>query len=124
MIRRMIAVSILVAGLLIVGLSQASSAVIETQHLIVSDATGKLSNDQLKSLADQAQAMLERILTFWSADPGIDRFGKIYVVFDLPRRDVYSSVFYWGKYLRVILLEDVETVHNAFFDRGFKEKQK
>ena len=24
------------------------------------------------------------------------------------------------KYLRVILLEDGETVHNAFFDRGFK----
>jgi len=33
----------------------------------------------------------------------------------------------WGKvpemsdrYLRVILLEDGETLHNAFFDRGFK----
>ena len=25
------------------------------------------------------------------------------------------------KYLRVILLEDGETVHNAFFDRSFKE---
>ncbi len=25
-----------------------------------------------------------------------------------------------GKYLRVILLEDGETVHNAFFDRSFK----
>ena len=25
-----------------------------------------------------------------------------------------------GKYLRVILLEDGETIHNAFFDRGFK----
>lgn len=25
------------------------------------------------------------------------------------------------KYLRVILLEDGETVHNAFFDRDFKE---
>ncbi|GMR09004.1 MAG: hypothetical protein BMS9Abin26_2016 [Gammaproteobacteria bacterium] len=24
-----------------------------------------------------------------------------------------------GRYLRVILLEDKETVHNAFFDRGF-----
>lgn len=29
-----------------------------------------------------------------------------------------------GKYLRVILLEDGETVHNAFFDRGFKEEEK
>jgi hypothetical protein len=27
-----------------------------------------------------------------------------------------------GKYLRVILLDDGETVHNAFFDRGFKEE--
>jgi hypothetical protein len=97
MIRRVIVVSIFVAGLLIAGLSQASSAIIETQHLIVSDATGKLSNDQLKSLADQAQAMLERILAFWSADSGIDRLGKIRVVFDVPRRDVYSSVFYWEK---------------------------
>jgi hypothetical protein len=24
-----------------------------------------------------------------------------------------------GKYLRVVLLPDGETVHNAFFDRGF-----
>ncbi len=27
------------------------------------------------------------------------------------------------KYLRVILLEDGETVHNAFFDRSYKEDQ-
>jgi hypothetical protein len=26
-----------------------------------------------------------------------------------------------GRYLRVITLEDRETVHNAFFDRNFKE---
>lgn len=26
-----------------------------------------------------------------------------------------------GKYLRVILLENGETIHNAFFDRDFKE---
>jgi len=26
-----------------------------------------------------------------------------------------------NKYLRVILLEDGETVHNAFFDRSFRE---
>ena len=99
MIRRVIGVLILVTGLFIAGVSQAqaSSAVIETRHLIVSDATGKLSNDQLKSLADQAQVMLERIVAFWSADSGIDRLGKIRVVFDLPRRDVYSSVFYWEK---------------------------
>ena len=28
-----------------------------------------------------------------------------------------------GKFLRVILLEDGETVHNAFFDRSFKENE-
>ena len=28
------------------------------------------------------------------------------------------------RYLRVILLEDAETVHNAFFDRNFKEEGK
>jgi hypothetical protein len=27
-----------------------------------------------------------------------------------------------GKYLRVNLLDDGETVHNAFFDRSYKEK--
>ena len=27
-----------------------------------------------------------------------------------------------GKYLRVVILEDGETIHNAFFDRSFKEK--
>jgi len=26
-----------------------------------------------------------------------------------------------GKFLRVVVLEDGETVHNAFFDRDFKE---
>lgn len=25
-----------------------------------------------------------------------------------------------GRYLRVVLLSDGDTVHNAFFDRGFK----
>lgn len=29
---------------------------------------------------------------------------------------------YEGKYLRIILLEDGETIHNAFFDRNFKEE--
>ena len=27
-----------------------------------------------------------------------------------------------GKYLRLILLEDKETVHNAFFERSYKEE--
>ncbi len=29
-----------------------------------------------------------------------------------------------GKYLRVILIEDGETVHNAFSDRSYKEEKK
>jgi hypothetical protein len=29
-----------------------------------------------------------------------------------------------GKYLRVILLSDGETIHNAFFDRGFRGGRK
>jgi len=28
-----------------------------------------------------------------------------------------------NRYLRVVLLEDGETVHNAFFDRRFQEKE-
>ena len=28
------------------------------------------------------------------------------------------------RYLRIILLEDGETVHNVFFDRNFKEEEK
>jgi len=36
----------------------------------------------------------------------------------------WSYVGEMNKYLRVILLEDGETVHNAFFDRSFKEEAK
>jgi hypothetical protein len=34
----------------------------------------------------------------------------------------WGKILETGKYLRVILLEDGETVHNAFFDRSYKEK--
>ena len=34
----------------------------------------------------------------------------------------WSKIQSEGKYLRVIMLEDGETVHNAFFDRNFKEE--
>jgi hypothetical protein len=97
MVRIAIVLSMFVAGLLIPALSQTSDAALETPQLVVSDSTGKLSNEQLKRSADHAQETLNRILAFWSADPGIARFGKIRVVFDIPRRDVYSSVFYWDK---------------------------
>jgi hypothetical protein len=91
---------------------KASSAVIETQHLIVSDATGNLSNDQLKRSADQAQAMLERILAFWSADSRVDQWGKIRVIFDVPRGTFYSSVLYLGEQdgrrIRIVLVFKAE----------------
>jgi hypothetical protein len=96
-IRIAIVLAMFAAGLLIPALSQASDATLETSHLTVTDTTGKLSNEQLKRLADHGQETLNRILAFWSADPGIGRFGKIRIFFDSPRRDVYSSVFYWDK---------------------------
>jgi len=36
----------------------------------------------------------------------------------------WSYIEEMDKYLRVILWEDGETVHNAFFDRNFKEEGK
>lgn len=41
-----------------------------------------------------------------------------------------GRIRYWiyvtedNKYLRVVTLEDGETIHNAFFDRNFKEDKK
>ena len=52
-------------------------------------------------------------------------------VIQFPQRSQIQSdgrIRKWGwikevdKFLRVILLEDGETVHNAFFDRSFKER--
>ena len=92
-----IVLSMCMVVLLTPALSLASDKTLETSHLIVSDSTGNLSDEQLKRLADHAQETLSKILAFWSADPGIARFGKIRVIFDVPRRDIYSSVFYWDR---------------------------
>jgi hypothetical protein len=56
--------------------------------------------------------------------------GWIQFVIDNPENSeiqVDGRIRKWAKieemeyrYLRVILLEDGETVHNAFFDRGFR----
>lgn len=52
------------------------------------------------------------------------------------RREVQADgrIRFWGRivaadesrprYLRVVTLEDGETVHNAFFDRNFREEQR
>jgi len=34
----------------------------------------------------------------------------------------WAKILETGKYLRVTLLEDGETIHNAFFDRSYKEE--
>jgi hypothetical protein len=56
----------------------------------------------------------------------------IQFVFDNPIKEVIQSdgrIRRWAKipeadnrYLRVVILEDGETIHNAFFDRSFKEE--
>ena len=103
---------ILMIGLLIPVLSEASEQTIETPSLVVTDDGGKLSDAQLKRLADQAQEMLDNMHAFWLVDPGIGRFGKIRVNFDKPRRDIYSSVFYWDKKgdqrIRIVLVFGVD----------------
>jgi hypothetical protein len=97
MIRIAIVLSMFVTGLLMPALPQASEATLETSHFIVNDSTGNLSREQLQQLAEHAQETLNRVLAFWSVDPQIGQFGKIRISFERPRREVYSSVFYWDK---------------------------
>lgn len=57
------------------------------------------------------------------------QFEWIQRVIDMPSKETIQAdgrIRRWasiseadGRFLRVILLEDGETVHNAFFDRGF-----
>ncbi len=42
--------------------------------------------------------------------------------FDVSDISKWAKIPEVGKHLRVILLEDGETVHNAFFDRSYKEE--
>jgi hypothetical protein len=67
--------------------------------------------------------------------PYIQREWCIQVIAAPLRREVQSDgrIRYWGRiaapgearprFLRVVTLEDGETVHNAFFDRNFREGQ-
>ncbi|ROO27012.1 membrane protein [Salinisphaera orenii MK-B5] len=62
-------------------------------------------------------------------DRAVIRDEWIQHVIDKPEREVVQAdgrVRRWaaigdmdGRYLRVVLLDDGETVHNAFFDRGY-----
>lgn len=63
--------------------------------------------------------------------PYIEMEWCILVVDNPIRREIQPDgrVRHWGfipelgKYLRVVTLEDGETIHNAFPDRGFEENQ-
>lgn len=91
-----VAVLALAAALAAAGPAARAGASIETAHLVVSDASGKLGDAQLEDLAGRAQGALGRVLAFWSADPGMAQYGRIRVVFDEPRKRVYyASVFHW-----------------------------
>jgi hypothetical protein len=52
----------------------------------------------------------------------IDHPEKIVIQSD-GRVRKWAKIAEENKYLRVILLEDGETVHNAFFDRSFREEK-
>ncbi len=95
MTTRIFAISLAMALLLSASASRAWSASVETKDLIVNSTVAILSTDRLKIMAGQAQTMLDRVVAFWSADSRIDRFGKIQVIFDLPDKGDYYSVFYW-----------------------------
>ncbi|HEX9970744.1 MAG TPA: hypothetical protein VGD14_01620 [bacterium] len=69
MIRIAIVLSMFLTGLLTPAVSRASDKTVETSHLILSDATGNLTNEQLKILADDAQETLNRIIAATKADP-------------------------------------------------------
>jgi hypothetical protein len=104
--------SLFMAGYSISALGRGSELTVETPHLIVRNTTGKLTLEHLKRFAEQAQETLNKILTFWSADPGVNQWGKIRIYLDPPRREVYSSVFYWdqegSRRIRVVRVFGVE----------------
>jgi len=87
-------------------LSLASTLEIQTPSLVITDVGGSYTEEQLGQLAKQAQETLGKILELWSVDAGLDRFGKIRMVFEAPRNGNYSSVFYWeakgGRRVRVV----------------------
>jgi hypothetical protein len=55
---------------------------------------------------------IERVIASPEAE-SVQADGRVRLWARIPEAD--------GRYLRVILLEDRETVHNAFFDRRFRE---
>lgn len=105
--RRIARALLLAAGLWAAALSPAWAAGVETAHLVVSDASGRLSRDQIEQRAARVQALFEKVRAFWDADPGVERFGKIRVVFNTPGQMLQLSVFRWvrdgGRMVREVL---------------------
>lgn len=69
--------------------------------------------DAIRSRPDRAiieRAWIERVMAAPEAE-SVQADGRVRLWGRIPERE--------GRYLRVILLADRETVHNAFFDRGF-----
>ena len=73
------------------GFIVASTLRLETEDLIVVDATGRISDERLRELSVQVQDTLDKVLVFWSIDSAVNRFGKIRVIFDSPRRRGYYT---------------------------------
>ena len=71
--------------------------------------------DYTKKRRDRAQIKEDWIKTV------IEKPAKVEIQSD-GRIRKWARISEVGKYLRVILLDDDETVHNAFFDRSFKEE--
>ena len=71
--------------------------------------------DYTRKRPDRAQIKEEWIKTV------IENPAKIEIQSD-GRIRKWARISEVEKYLRVILLDDEETVHNAFFDRSFTEK--
>ena len=71
--------------------------------------------DYTRKRPDRAQIKEDWIITV------IEKPEKIEVQSD-GRIRKWARIPEVGKFLRVVLLDDGETVHNAFFDRSFKEE--
>lgn len=70
--------------------------------------------DSIRSRSDRAIILdewIERVFDFPEREQVQDD-GRVRVWAAVPERG--------GRYLRVVLLSDRQTVHNAFFDRGYK----
>lgn len=85
---------------------------IETEHLIVRDMTGQLTDEHFDKLSKTAEESFKKIIGFWSVDPRIAYPGKIKVELRHPfrrgSRVIHSSVCFWNKDSRIVRVYGVE----------------